>query len=173
MDPGTLRRALHALHAIAALALVATGALIAFPELRSRFVGGYGSQIASLHAWIGMVFAAAPLAVLGLAARALLADLARRLGPPDPIGWRKLHIVLSLFLSLVVTVSGFALWLDLEVPLRVFDLLVELHAWSSWLLAGTIPIHLFAAQRKIAARTLEMLGRAPLDACDGPDSSGL
>jgi cytochrome b subunit of formate dehydrogenase len=173
MNSGTLRRALHVLHAITALALVASGALVAFPDLRASLVGGYGRQIVSVHVWVGIVFAAAPLAVMALSARALLADLARRLGPPDPIGWRKLHIVLSLFLSIVVTVTGFALWLDLDVGLRVLDLLVELHAWSSWVLAGTIPIHLLAARRKIASRTLEMLGRAPPDAPDWPDPSDL
>ena len=45
MNPGTLRRALHLLHAITALALVASGALIAFADLRASLVGGYGRVI--------------------------------------------------------------------------------------------------------------------------------
>jgi cytochrome b subunit of formate dehydrogenase len=147
---------MHATHAAASVLLIATGLLMQFPDLRARLIGGYGLQIARIHDWLGAAFIAAPLLALGLAARPLLRDLGRRLGPPDPIGWRKIHIVLSLFVTLLLSLSGALLWLG-GLPLAVEDATVEVHSALTWVLAASIPIHLFAARRKIAAATAALL----------------
>jgi hypothetical protein len=114
-------------------------------------VGGYGLQIVSVHNWIGAVFIAAPLLALALSARPLLHDVRRRLGPPDPVNWRKVHIVASLLLTLLLGATGVLLWLDPDLPRAAFNALIEVHAALTWVLIGSIPIHLFMARRKIAA----------------------
>jgi len=144
-----VRRLLHTVHAVTSLLLIGTGVLIHWPELRLEVLGGYGLALASLHEWTGLVFIVAPLLSLGLVARPLVRDLGARLGPPDPPSWRKLHIVLTLLLSAVLTVSGVALWLQAHLPARLADLALDAHVWMSWALAISIPLHLVAARRKI------------------------
>jgi cytochrome b subunit of formate dehydrogenase len=158
MNPPTVRRALHVGHSVTVLVLVATGLLIQWPDLRARLIGGYGLQIASLHNWVGVGFIAAPVLALALSARPLVGDLLRRLGPPDPVGWRKIHIVTSLLVSLLLVLSGLYLWVDPDLPLAWFDLSVEIHVALTWVLGVLIPLHLVAARRKIAAAVRRMIG---------------
>jgi cytochrome b subunit of formate dehydrogenase len=153
---------MHAAHAATSVLLIATGMLMQWPDLRSRLVGGYGLQIARLHDWLGAAFIAAPLLALGLAARPLARDLGRRLGPPDPIGWRKIHIVASVVVSVLLAVSGALLWLG-GLPLAFEDAALEVHSALTWVLAASIPVHLFAARRKIAAATAVLLRLRPAD----------
>ena len=95
--------ALHAAHALTSLLLIATGLLLGYPDLRSALVGGYGRQILDGHLWIGWAYLGAPVVAGAVAGRPLLRDLARRLGPPDPpFVWRKLHIVASLAMTILL-----------------------------------------------------------------------
>jgi cytochrome b subunit of formate dehydrogenase len=162
MNTGSLRRALHAAHACSSLLLVATGVLIHWPELRVQLLGGYGLVLAAVHEWTGFAFIAAPLLSLALAARPLARDLGARLGPPDPPNWRKLHIVLTLVLSLLLSLSGVALWQQKHLPVGAADFALDSHIWLSWAIAISIPVHLIAARRKIADIAAIGLGlRAP------------
>ena len=162
MTPGSVRRALHAAHALTSLLLIATGLLLGYPDLRSALVGGYGRQILDGHLWISWVFLGAPVVAGAVAGRPLLRDLARRLGPPDPpLVWRKIHIVASLAMTILLGASGGVLWLDLDLPLPALDAALDLHVAATWLLAASIPVHLVLAWRKIVARTGEILGLVP------------
>lgn len=153
------RRAVHASHAGTTLALLASGALLQWPDLRAGVLGGYGRELALAHEAAGVAFVLIPLAALARAGRALLRDARRRLGPPDPFGWRKLHIASTLVAAPLLGATGLVLWLDEPVPLAVVDAALELHAALSWLLLGLLAIHLVAARRKMAGRVREMLGR--------------
>lgn len=161
-DPGNVRRWLHHVQAIAVIVLLATGWMIGDPDLRGRFVGGYGREILEAHLWVGLVLLAAPVLALGMAAGPLLGDAARRLGPPDPVwAWRKVHLSTTAALSLALSASGVLLWADLELPRGWLDTNLTIHLFATWVLAASIPLHLFKARRKIAARAGELLGRTP------------
>jgi len=160
MTPATKRRLLHAAHGVTALALLATGFLIQWPDLRAKIVGGYGRELAEIHLWFGWAFAAVPLLALA-AAGALWADLRRRLGPPDPITWRKLHIVVTLASGALLGVSGIILWGFPELPLVVQDVSLEVHIWATWIITATLPVHLVAARPKIAERVRLLRGGEP------------
>jgi cytochrome b subunit of formate dehydrogenase len=157
VTPARIRRATHALHAVTSLALIATGLLMEFPDLRAWLVGGYGLQIANLHDWVGAAFIAAPGLALALAARPLARDLRRRLGPPDGVTWKKIHLLASLVAAALLTVTGALLWLG-GLPLAVEDAALEVHSILSWVLAGSIPLHLVAARRKIVDLVAVRLG---------------
>jgi cytochrome b subunit of formate dehydrogenase len=160
MTPAATRRLLHAVHGVTTLALLVTGCLIQWPDLRAQVVGGYGRELAQLHLWFGWAFAAAPL-LAGRSAGALFADLQRRLGPPDPITWRKLHIVITAVASGLLTASGIILWQFHELPLLVQDISLELHIWATWVVAALLPVHLVVARRKIAERARWLRGDEP------------
>ena len=78
MTPGAVRRALHAAHALTSVLLIATGLLLWDPDLRARFVGGYGREILEAHLWVGALLLGAPILAGLLAGRVLLRDLLRR-----------------------------------------------------------------------------------------------
>ncbi|MBW2272083.1 MAG: cytochrome b/b6 domain-containing protein [Deltaproteobacteria bacterium] len=159
MSPVGIRQALHHLYTAALLLLFATGLLLAQPDLRGSLVGGYGREILDIHLWVGWVFLGLPLLALLLAARPLLRDLLRRLGPPDGITWRKVHIALTLAAGLVLAATGLVLWLDSGFPLAVSDVAVEVHEIVSYLVIAILGLHLVAARRKIAVRTREIVLR--------------
>jgi cytochrome b subunit of formate dehydrogenase len=159
MSPVGIRQALHHIYTLVSLVLIATGLLLAEPDLRARLVGGYGRQILDLHLWAGWVFLGVPLLALVLAARPLLRDLWRRLGPPDGITWRKIHIVFSLVTGIVFAATGVLLWLNPRLPLAVIDVMLEIHEVFMWLMIVALAVHLVAAWRKTVTRTREILGR--------------
>jgi cytochrome b subunit of formate dehydrogenase len=171
-----VRRGLHSLHAATSLLLVASGLLIEWPDLRSRLVGGYGQEIAEWHLWLGLAFAGAPLLALAVRARRLLGDLALRLGPPYPFGWKKLHIAASIALSALVTASGLVLWLDPPLPRAAWDAALWTHIVTAWAITVAIPVHLVVARRRIVQVVRVWLGLEPpvdLDALlDPPDDPG-
>lgn len=160
VSPATLRRLLHAAHGLTTLALLVTGFLIEWPDLRAQTVGGYGRELTQYHLWFGWAFAAAPLLAAG-AAGALFLDLRQRLGPPDPITWRKLHIVITGVGSALLIASGIILWLFDELPLIVQDVSLEIHIWATWVFAASLPVHLVVARRKIAERVRLFRGGGP------------
>ena len=116
-----IRRAFHHLYTLAALLLIATGLLLAEPDLRARLVGGYGREILDLHIWVGVGFIVIPVLALLAAARPLGRHLRRRLGPPDGVTWRKIHTVFTLVAGAALGLSGLLLWLDPGMPLALVD----------------------------------------------------
>ncbi len=164
-DPRTdrIRGALHTGHVLATLALLATGALLEWPELRARLIGGYGTTIVTVHLWSSAIFVAAPVLALVLSHRTLLHDLQRRmtLRGPWPGPWRKIHIAVSLAGGLVLTVSGVVLWVDDYVSRSVWDLSRTGHVVFTVVIAAAIPIHLFKARERMAKVVREKLGLAP------------
>ena len=162
MTPLTTRRLLHAGHGVATLALLATGFLIQWPDLRAQLVGGYGRQLAEIHLWSGWVFILAPLlALMPGTAGAVFADLRRRLGPPDGITWRKLHIVITLLGSVLLGVSGIVLWGFQDLPQLVQDVSLEVHIWATWVFTATLLLHLAVARRATVERVRLLLGGEP------------
>jgi len=175
MTGTTARRLLHVAHAATTLALLATGFLIEWPDLRARVVGGYGRQLADIHVWIGWAFAAAPLLAVAAAARPLIADLAQRLGPPDPLTWKKAHVLLTLAAGVLLTATGVVLWWPGDVPVALQDASLEIHIVATWVLALSLPVHLVEARRKMAELVRHHLrgGPPPLfEFTDEEDDSG-
>ncbi|MFQ5697575.1 MAG: hypothetical protein ACE5IL_04735 [Myxococcota bacterium] len=159
MRPALARQILHTLHAAASLALVATGALIELPELRSRTFGGYGLEIVATHQWATIVFVCGPLLVALFSAHSLLAEVRFRVRGPGGPSFRKLHLLASLLVSAFLTLTGVLLWLpDLEP--RFSDPLIVAHVWVGWLFAAVIPVHVLAARRRIALRIRLWMRRA-------------
>jgi hypothetical protein len=169
VNAGLVRRGLHVAHAAAAIGLLATGVLLGAPDLRARLLGGYGREIAAWHDVGAYVFLAAPALALALAARPLLVDARTRLGPPDGLTWRKLHLALTLALSAGLSASGLVLWGGSGAPALVYDAALEVHVAASWALGVALPLHLVAARRKLAARVREILRGGPDDAMFDPD----
>lgn len=159
MSPVGWRRLVHASHAAATVVLLASGVLLQAPDLRAWLLGGYGRELALVHEAAGVPFVLIPLVALARAARPLLRDARRRLGPPGPLGWRKLHIASTLVAAPLLAATGIVLWFDAPFPLAVSDLALEVHAALSWLLLALLAVHLAAARRKIAARARELVGR--------------
>jgi cytochrome b subunit of formate dehydrogenase len=157
MSPHGVRQAIHHIYTLVAIVLLATGALLAWPDLRARMIGGYGRETLDVHLWAGWIMLAVPVLVL-LAARPIWRDLVRRLGPPDGVTWRKVNIVLSIAAGVLLAVSGVLLWLDFGLPLAAIDAAIFVHDWISWLILAALAIHLVAAWRKTVARTREILG---------------
>ena len=169
MTASLVRRSLHAAHAAVSLLLLATGLLLGSPDLRARLLGGYGREVAEWHDFGAMAFLAAPAFALLLAARPLATDLRARLGPPDGLTWRKLHIGLTLALSALLSASGVVLWVAAALPTSAYDRALSVHLAAAWGLAVTLPLHLFAARRKIAGRAREILRGGPEDAFFEPE----
>jgi hypothetical protein len=148
-------------HAAGALGLLATGVLLGAPDLRATLLGGYGREVAAWHDAGAYLFLAAPVLAAALAARPLLADLRARLGPPDGLTWRKLHIVLTLALSACLSASGLVLWAGEAVGAALYDGALVLHLAAAWARGVTLPLHLVAARRKLVARAREILRGGP------------
>ena len=155
-----IRRALHTGHVLATFVLLATAALLEWPELRARVIGGYGATVVSVHLWAAVVFMAAPVLAMALASRKLLDDLRHRLTlhGPWPGRWRKTHIVLSIVATVVLSASGIALWADDYVPRGLWDLSRSGHVVFSVVIAAALPIHLVYERRRIVGRLREMVG---------------
>lgn len=158
-----IRRALHTGHVLATFVLLATAALLEWPELRARVIGGYGATVVSVHLWAAVVFMAAPVLAIGLAARKLLDDLRHRLTlhGPWPGRWRKTHIVVSIVATLVLSASGIVLWADDYVPRGLWDLSRTGHVVFTVVIAAALPIHLVYERRRIVGRMREAVGLAP------------
>ena len=152
-----IRWTLHLIYAFAVLVKVASGLLLTEPDLRAKLVGGYGREIMDIHLWSGWVFLGAPLLALVLAARPLLRDLRRRLGRPDGITWRKIHIVVTLSVGIIPSLTGVLLWLDLGLPRAYTDMTLEVHDVLIWVVIAALSAHLVAARRKILVRTRQIL----------------
>ena len=153
-----IRWALHLVYALSVLVKVASGLLLTEPDLRAKLVGGYGREILDIHLWSGWVFLGAPLLAIALAARPLLRDLQWRLGRPDGITWRKIHIVVTLSVGIILSLTGVLLWLDLGLPLAFTDPMLEVHDVLIWVVIAALSAHLVAARRKILVRTRQLLG---------------
>lgn len=170
MTPGTVRRSFHTAHASVSLLLIATGLFLWDPDLRAQLVGGYGREILDAHLWLGVGLLGVPILAGLLAARPLLRDLVRRLGPPDPpYAWAKLHIVASAVVTSLLGGSGLLLWFDLDLSPATLDLATELHLALTWLLIASIPVHLVMARRKVVSRARELFGRVPVSERRAPE----
>jgi cytochrome b subunit of formate dehydrogenase len=159
MTPLRVRQLLHHGHVVAALLLLATGWLIAYPELRARLLPGRDRLLDETHLWTGFAFVALPALALALGARPLVRELGRRFGPPDPWGWRRAHLALTLGASVALAASGVALWRGELLSQAAEDAAFLVHEWTTWILAATIPIHLVASRRKIVSRYREIVLR--------------
>jgi cytochrome b subunit of formate dehydrogenase len=161
MSPNRVRWAVHASHALLSLGLIATGLLIQWPGLRQTVVGGYGLQIARIHTWVGFAFILLPALLVSPFMRPIFRDLVRRLGPPDGVTWHKVHILLTLILSVLLAVSGIAVWPTLDLEIRWFDIALEVHIWVTWVFIASLLLHLVVARRRMGAAIRGLFGGAP------------
>jgi hypothetical protein len=158
MSPIGIRRAVHHVYTVVAIVLLATGALLAWPDLRAQIIGGYGRETLDVHLWVGWIMLATPVLVL-LALRPIWRDLVCRLGPPDGITWRKINIVLTLVAAAALGGSGVLLWLDQGLSIAAIDAALFVHDAFSWIILAALLVHVIAAWRKTVVRTREIFGR--------------
>ncbi len=162
MTAGSVRRAMHAVHGVMAIVLISTGLLILWPEFRGRTLGGYGREVGEVHVYAGLAFAIAPVLAWLLVRRGLLAGSWERVAAEDlRTTWRKIHIVLTLTVSAVVSVTGLVMWLGADLPVEVWDAADQIHVVCHWIIVASLPIHLLVVRRTLVERVRLMLGGEP------------
>jgi len=166
-NPVYVRHALHHVYAIAAIVLMATGVFLTLPDLRARWIGGYGRQILDWHLWAGWVYLAAPPIALLLGRRDLLLALRERLS--EGRAWRRFHMTSVLIAGFLLGLTGVALWLDIEMPRWLADLTSNTHEWLSWFVIAELGVHVIAAWRKTFERARWLLGLAPVGTSESPE----
>lgn len=160
MSPVGVRRALHGAHSLTTLVLLVTGFLIELPDLRAWAIGGYGRELATIHNWIGLAFIAAPALALA-AAGPLLRDLRQRMQLHRALSWTGIHAQVTALSTLLLSISGLLLWADLQLPLWALDASLEVHIALTWLLAASLPVHLFMARHRLGLLASRLLERLP------------
>ncbi len=159
MKPARIRRLVHDTNATAALALLLTGTLIAFPDLRSIVLGGYGNQLHDIHIWSGWTFVSVPLLGFIYKRKEIAAHLRRRLRPGRQNQLRRVHLAGSLACGTLFGITGLVMWWEAGVPLIVLDALLEVHIWLAWLMGFALLTHLYSARRGILGRTRQFFRR--------------
>lgn len=166
-DPVYVRHALHHVYAIAATVLMVTGVFLTLPDLRARWIGGYGRQILEWHLWAGWVYLAAPPVALLLGRRDLLLALRERLSGDR--AWRRFHMTSVVLAGFLLSVTGVLLWLDVEMSRGLADLVSDTHEWLSWFVIAELGVHVIAAWRKTLERARWLLGFAPVGTGEDPE----
>jgi hypothetical protein len=167
-SPAGLRRLLHLTNALVSLALIGTGLLITYPDVRGQLIGGYGLQLANWHRMAAIAFLVAPVLVLALAPFSLVRELPRRLRVSQSNVWRRAHLLSFLVTWVTLAVSGGFLWFEVGLSNAVSDATRMAHNIATWLVIVSLPVHLYAARRKIAYRMAILLGRASPIAATAP-----
>ncbi len=158
-SPAGLRRLLHVTNALLTVALIGTGLLITYPDLRGQLIGGYGLQLANWHRTAAIAFLVAPVLALALAPFSLARELPQRLRVSQSNVWRRAHLLSFLVTFVALAVSGGLLWFEVELSSAVADVARGVHDTATWIVIVALPVHLYAARRKIAYRTASLLGR--------------
>lgn len=168
LDPVVVRHALHHVYAATAIVLMVTGVFLTLPDLRGRLLGGYGRETLQLHLWAGWVFLAVPPVALLLGRGSLLEALRERL--TEGRTWRRFHMASVVVAGFVLGLTGIVLWLDVELPRTLADLVSNTHEWLSWFVIAELGLHVVLAWRKTYERTRMLLGLTPVG--QGDDAEG-
>ena len=134
------RPLLHTAHLLTFAVVFATGVLMLAPGLRAALVGGYSLLLREAHRWGGVAFAALPLAIIvSFGPRTLFAPPANRTARSL---WQGLHVVLTVLMVVVFTVTGFILWGKRTFPETIVQGSVSAHEWLTYFAAAAVVIHL-------------------------------
>jgi cytochrome b subunit of formate dehydrogenase len=140
MSPALARPLLHMVHLLTFAALLATGLLLFVPALRALVTGGYSLLIREVHCWGGIAFAGLPVFVLiRFGPRAVLFPSAPKSGRAL---WQATHVAITVFMGLVFTVSGFAIWAKRSVPENFVEVSRSLHEWFTYAAVILVILHL-------------------------------
>lgn len=165
---------LHVSYATVVLVLTGTGLVIQFPDLRARWFGGYGRELATVHEWTGVAMLVLPLAVLLWARGAAWKRIRLRSRRRARMRLHAVHLWFTLVSGVVFVVTGFVLWFQLRLPDAVVDTSIELHAGFSYVLYVVVPLHVAlgvgrtwqvlsgqvsALRRRLSVRTPERVGK--------------
>jgi len=141
MSPTLARAVLHTAHLFTFALLLLSGLLLLIPGLRSVITGGYSLVIRETHRWGGVAFVALPaLIVLGTGTRTVFA--ARTQHTAKAV-WQRLHVAVTVLMSIVFTATGFALWTKALLPEPFLDTSLLLHDWLTYGAIALLGAHLF------------------------------
>lgn len=139
----------HIAHALTFLMLLATGALLFSPALRSRLTGGYSLHVGLVHCWVGVAFA---IATLPFARRAIRShrpssrDEERVSVSPSPIRrWHDAHLLFTVVAGAAFTVTGLLLWRQDLFSLVLIDWSATIHQWLTYAACVVLTAHLSVA----------------------------
>jgi Ni,Fe-hydrogenase I cytochrome b subunit len=140
VPPAVIRPLLHTIHLLTFVLLFATGLLLFVPGLRAAVTGGYSLLIADTHRWGGIAFAALPAALtLRFGVRTVFAV-------PDVwtprVLWQGLHVVITVLVSLVFTVTGVVLWGKRTLPESIVGISQSVHGWLTYAAGILLAVHL-------------------------------
>ncbi|MFQ5667363.1 MAG: cytochrome b/b6 domain-containing protein [Candidatus Binatia bacterium] len=140
MSPALARPLLHTLHLITFLLLLGTGLLLLLPDLRAAVTGGYSLIIRATHLWGGVAFVTLPmLIVFPCGARRVFAPARQRTARAV---WQGCHVALTIVISVVLALTGFALWGRRALSEPVVDGSLLAHDWLTYAAAAVVAIHL-------------------------------
>ncbi len=143
MSPAVARPLLHAVHLLTFIVLLGTGLLLFVPGLRAAVTGGYSLLIRDAHRWGGVAFVVLPALVISSGgARRIFAPPSQ---PTARARWQGLHVMLTIVISVVFTLTGFVLWGKRLVPEAIFDSAMSVHDWLTYAAGVLVTIHLFDA----------------------------
>jgi len=149
----------HFFYAVVALGLVATGLLIQFPDLRARFIGGYGRTVAWLHEWSGVGMLVVPLLALMLAPAMAWETVQLRSWRRDKLWIHAANLWFTIVSGIVFVVSGFLLWFQQGLPDPVIDWSYVFHDIFSYVLYVMIPLHILVSLGRTVRNLRARLGR--------------
>ncbi|RMD81331.1 MAG: cytochrome b/b6 domain-containing protein [Candidatus Dadabacteria bacterium] len=160
---------LHFFYAVVALGLVATGLLIQFPDLRARFVGGYGQTLAWWHEWAGVAMLVLPALWFAVSPSAAWETLVLRSWRRDKLALHAVNLWFTIVSGIVFVVTGFLLWFQRTLPDPVIDWSYVLHDVFSYALYVMIPIHVVISLGRTVRNLRARLGRLRLAVTGGQE----
>ncbi len=158
---------LHFFYAVVALALVGTGLLIQFPDLRARFVGGYGQTLAWWHEWTGVAMLVLPVLWFVLAPSAAWDTIVLRSWRRDKLALHAVNLWFTIVSGTVFVITGFLLWFQRTLPDPVIDWSYVLHDVFSYALYVMIPVHIVISLGRTLRNLRARLARVRLAVTGG------
>lgn len=140
MAPVLARTLVHTTHLVTFLVLFASGLLLLLPNLRAATIGGYALTLQLVHRWGGVAFVVLPASVV------LLAGVRTVFWPPavrtTRAWWQGLHVLFTLVMSAIFTVTGAVIWAAALMPVALHDLAQLVHDRLTYVAAALLGLHL-------------------------------
>ncbi len=147
-------RAFHRLHlyySLVVLVVILSGLPIQFPDLRARLIGGYGSSIAAVHEWTGLVMGVLPVLAFAMAPAKALETIRVRSWRRDDFRLHAINLWFTLASGAVFFISGLLMWFPASMSDAVLDVSADLHRAFAYALYAAIPLHLLSSRVRIVA----------------------
>ncbi|MBI5506070.1 MAG: cytochrome b/b6 domain-containing protein [Deltaproteobacteria bacterium] len=140
MSSRVARPLVHTVHLLTFTVLFASGLLLFIPDLRAAITGGYSLIVRESHRWGGVAFFVLPIIIImKFGVRSVfVAPQERTLRSL----WQGLHVVLTVLIGVVFTVTGVVLWANRSVPESLLDPSRDLHDWLTYVVAVLLLAHL-------------------------------